>query len=160
MKLFILILVLMFSKIAMSNEFQLITESEAVEIENTLEAGSVESDELTKSIDIGNGVSTSYSFSITSKGNGGIDLLGTTLKLYDQHDDSIYIKGGLLQSHLVDLNDDGYLDILLKGIAIYTGEKGDLNEERPVKAILHYSPTLNVYNVVSKSEEIGIWLAN
>lgn len=160
MKIFILLISLVTTQAINSNEYQLLSISEVKNLAQALQLGTVNSDELAKSINIGNNVLVPYSFSITSKGNGVINILNTSIRIYDQHNDGNYFKSGLLNNRLIDLNKDGYQDLVVSGIAITTGPKGDDYIEKNIKAVLQYSPSTNTFEIISKSGEIDVWTSN
>ena len=136
----------------------LITREEGLKVLYTLPDGAGDSIIIKKELNIGHGVKTHYSFSGTSKGNGSVTIFGTTIKLLDIHDDSIIIKDEILYSLVKDINDDGYKDILIWGVAIYSGEKEwDPKEERPVVALLIFDKNKKKYIIKHKSPEIDIW---
>jgi len=65
-----------------------------------------------------------------NKGNHKYFCYRSVCRLYDSQIDSIYFKGGLLDNTIIDLNNDGYLGIKFNGIAIFSGEKEDVKEEK------------------------------
>ena len=156
MKYILSILVLVFSQSLLSET--LITREEALDVLYSVPDGGGDGIEIAKELIVGHGIKTSYSFGATSKGNGGLTIFGTFIKLLDVHDDSIIIKNDVLNSSVKDINDDGYKDILIWGVAIFTGEKEwDSKEERPVKAVLIFDKNKKKYTVKEKSPEIDIW---
>lgn len=133
----------------MSQADELITVNEMKKVQFNRES-------INKSKVLGPNVRLDYSFEITSKGNGSLILIDRLVRLYDSHDDLAYFKDGLLQNTLIDLNNDGYLDIKLNGIAIITGEKEDVLGEKNVSASLIYNPAENTFDIKSKSNEIYV----
>lgn len=110
-------------------------------------------------IDFGLGLQIPIDFGITSKGNGGFSLPGLFLiRVYDRHDDGSYFKSGLLQNELLDIDEDGYKEILLWGVAIKTDENSErIIGEIPVVAIIKYDSKAKIFKVIKKSEEIDIY---
>ncbi|WP_196140415.1 hypothetical protein [Aliikangiella sp. G2MR2-5] len=115
------------------------------------------SKEIHKSINIGPDVILEYSFGITSKGNGGLVAINKFIRIYDTHSDGITFKNGLLNSELIDVDGDGYLDIKLWGVAVLTDEKEKSLGEKDVSALLIYSKKLKGFDIKEKSDEIDIW---
>jgi hypothetical protein len=119
--------------------------------------GKVGTDILTKSLVIGDDVKVSYEFEITSKGNGAVILPGILLRLYDSYEDLSYFKNGLLNNEVLDINSDGYKDILLWGTALTFDDDGNSLGEKEVVAVLIYSAKDQKYVVLKKSEEIDVY---
>ncbi|WP_125719009.1 hypothetical protein [Pseudoalteromonas rubra] len=115
--------------------------------------------QIRKELNIGHDINVPIEFSITSKGNGGFSLPGLFLvRLYDQHDDGSYFKSGLLRNELIDLDGDGYNELLFWGIAVKTGDESEKTlGETPVVAILKYDIKSKAFKVVKKSDEIDIY---
>ena len=112
---------------------------------------------LKKSVDIGHGQKVEYSFYADADGYGGIALPGIKmLRLFDYNGESSFFRDGLLKNELLDLNADGYKDILLWGTAVMYGENDELLGEKPVVAILLYQADKKRYTVVKRSDPIQI----
>lgn len=136
-----------------------ISNSDVADILSSLKVGTPSTDTIRKNIEIGEDVTVSIEFAISSKGNGGIELPGIFLvRLYDKHDDLSYFKNGLLNNELIDLNSDGYKDILLWGTAVKSDDEGNNLGEVSVLAVLVYSPKDKIYQILRKSEEIDIYI--
>ena len=135
----------------------IISKEEINKLLPTLTDGKVGTDSLSKSLVIGDGVKVSYEFEITSKGNGAVILPGILLRLYDSHDDLSYFKNGLLNNELLDVNSDGYKDIILWGTALTFDDDGNSLGEKEVVAVLVYSAKDKKYVVLKKSEEIDVF---
>lgn len=128
------------------------------EVSNLYVSG-FKSEVLHKTLQIGNNINIPIEFSITSKGNGGFSLPGLALiKIYDQHHDQVYFKSSLLRNELLDIDADGYKELLLWGIAVKTDTKLRLiRTEVPVIAIIKYDPKSKLFILIKKSEEIDIF---
>ncbi|MEI8646392.1 hypothetical protein P4S60_18385 [Pseudoalteromonas sp. Hal040] len=115
---------------------------------------------IRKELNIRHDINVPIEFSITSKGNGGFSLPGLFLvRLFDQHDDGSYFKSGLLRNELIDLDEDGYNELLFWGIAIKTDDESEkVLGEIPVVAILKYDPKSKTFKVIKKSNEIDIYI--
>jgi len=124
-----------------------------------LYASNSESKGINKVLAIGSNVNVPIEFSITSKGNGGFSLPGLFLiRIYDQHDDTVYFKSGLLKNELVDIDSNGYKELLLWGVAVRSDEETEkVIAEVPVVAIIKYDLESKLFKVVKKSEEIDIY---
>ena len=93
-----------------------------------------ENKSVVKTIDLGNGISIKATFDITSKGNGGLDIPGGWIRVYDSHNDGVVYRDGLLKCEWRDEDGDGVLDLVVSGVAQFYGEKGNRVEvERPRK---------------------------
>ncbi|MBA6302357.1 hypothetical protein [Colwellia sp. MB02u-14] len=138
---------------------ELISSSDVELIISNFKSDSLSNNVIDKNIQIGANTNISIEFGITSKGNGGIELPGIfLLRLYDMHGDLSYFKDGLLNNELIDINSDGYKDILLWGTAIKSDDDGNNLGEVSVLAVLVYSPKDKVYKILRKSEEIDIYI--
>lgn len=83
-----------------------------------------------------------WSFSITNKGNGALEIGNIGIRIYDAHDDSTFFKNYLLNNHLEDINSDGYLDIVLSGTVLKTNEKnGKITDNHKLKTVFFYVPS-------------------
>lgn len=95
---------------------------------------------------IGRGRKLRYAFDVTTKGNGGLTIGGRLIRLLDAHDDGLVFDGGLLNHVFADGNGDGYLDLFLSGIAVYTDASGRREiGRRPVKCVLEFDPATGRY---------------
>ncbi|RXF00414.1 hypothetical protein [Pseudoalteromonas phenolica] len=135
----------------------IISKEEVNKLLPTYTDGKVGTDILSKSLIIGDGVKVSYEFEITSKGNGAVILPGILLRLYDSYEDLSYFKNGLLNNEVLDVNSDGYKDILLWGTALTFDDDGNSLGEKEVVAVLVYSIKEQKYVVLKKSEEIDVF---
>ena len=154
MRIFILISIL-YSLTASSAD--LISKAEVDKLLPTWTEGKIATDILKKELNIGHGINVSYEFEITSKGNGAIVLPGILLRLYDNHNDLSYFKHGLLNNEVIDINSDGYKDILLWGTALTFDDDGKELGEKEVVGILLFSPDDKKYKVLRKSEQIDVF---
>ena len=78
---------------------------------------------------------------VTSKGNGTLEVFNLSLKVYDGHDDTAVYKDQMLLIEFTDLNEDGYLDLMVTGIHQVTPEKGDgILDESIVVFMCHFDP--------------------
>ncbi|MGI0047669.1 MAG: hypothetical protein ACREBB_10865 [Nitrosotalea sp.] len=71
-------------------------------------------------VDIGHGVILKGRVELTTKGNGGLSIANLDLRTYDTHNDGLVYKTKMLDTDLVDLSGNGYLDIVVSGIAVHT----------------------------------------
>ena len=109
-------------------------------------------------VDLGKGSSVTARFELTEKGNGGLTVPGYGLRVYDASRDGVTFKGYLLRCEWKDMNGDGYLDLVVSGIAQYWNEKdGHLDLEKPISAVLHYVPAQKNFTLMSGSPEIYVW---
>lgn len=60
---------------------------------------------------------------VTPKGNGTLIICNLAKQVYDEHDDGSYFYGGLLDIYAEDINSDGYRDLIMKGVRLYSHEK-------------------------------------
>lgn len=86
-------------------------------------------------------ITLSYIFTITPQGNGNIVFGSYGIRIYDEHDDGLIFKGGLLNQQRVDINKDGLLDLVFTGTAVITDEDGGPPlAERPIRSVFLYHP--------------------
>ncbi len=72
-------------------------------------------------VDLGRGLEAELGLDASTKGNGLLTLLNLRLRVVDQHDDGLLFPEPL-DVGLVDLDRDGYLDVVTAGPALLTGE--------------------------------------
>lgn len=84
-----------------------------------------------ETIDLGHGVAESARIEVTSKGNGSLAICGQSFRVYDGHDNGSLFEPTMAHITFVDLDDDGYRDLVLTGLLVDTGEKGLLNLATP-----------------------------
>lgn len=96
-------------------------------------------------------------FSITSKGNGILSLPGLTVRVYDEHDDGITFRGGLLTCEWHQQPGQRYLDLIVSGIAERHDEKGNHIADTAVRAIFRYAPQERRFIPITCSPEIDYW---
>ncbi|HKY22542.1 MAG TPA: hypothetical protein VJM31_15120 [Vicinamibacterales bacterium] len=103
-------------------------------------------------------VSVAASVSITSKGNGVLDLPGAKVRLYDRHEDTVTFAEGLLNNELVDIDGDGLKDLVLWGTAVETDDKGTSEiERRPVLCIFKYDPHKSIFINTVPSKDVSVY---
>jgi hypothetical protein len=97
------------------------------------------------------GVAIPYTFEITSKGNGSLVFGSYAIRIYDAHDDGFLFDGFLLDQSQRDINSDGWLDLIVTGAVLMTGEKeSDPSSTRPVRAVFLFDPLADSFtNTVS-----------
>lgn len=104
-----------------------------------------------KKFSLGVGVSADVTIDVTAKGNGYMSLLNLRLKVFDEHDDGAIYEGGLLHIDFVDLDGDGFKDLVISGLVIYTGEKETSpRSSEPVVFIYHLEPKQRKFKLVYK----------
>ena len=59
----------------------------------------------------------------TQKGNGTLQIHNVYVRFYDQHDDGLVYRNGILELELKDINNDGVKDVFITGVLKFTGEK-------------------------------------
>jgi hypothetical protein len=70
---------------------------------------------LTRDVSIGPGVDRDMVIHVTSKGNGELRLGEVRRRIYDDHDDGVTYRNSMFDIALTDLDDDGYIDMVLSG---------------------------------------------
>jgi hypothetical protein len=78
---------------------------------------------------------------VTSKGNGTLQIANLKLKVVDCHDDGAHYHRGWAHIDVADIDEDGWKDLVVTGIADYTEEKtGEVFEQEPFTFIYRYDP--------------------
>jgi hypothetical protein len=90
---------------------------------------------------------------VTTKGNGILSVANLKgLHIYDDHNDGIIYKGGLLKLEFFDVNGDGCLDLAVSGILIVYDEKGSkVIDEIPIVYLYLFDPNRQIYLEAYKS---------
>ena len=75
-----------------------------------------------KMIEIGAAFKLKAYIEINHHGNGDIKIANLFLGIYDEHEDGAYYRNGLLDTDFVDINGDGFKDIVVSGAVCYTDD--------------------------------------
>jgi hypothetical protein len=111
-----------------------------------------------KLIDIGHGIRANAVIDVTTKGNGTLSVSNLRLHVLDEHDDGEVFVGGLLHAEFVDINQDGYKDLVIYGISEQTGEKeGDPVSFAPVVSIYIFNPLEKCFKLRFRCGTILDW---
>ncbi len=96
-------------------------------------------------VDLGRGLVVDATSDITSKGNGTLNILNQSLFIYDAHDEGDVYEHGRLNVAFTDLDDDGYRDMVITGVVLYTYETGDdvIADREAVTWVYTYEPDAN-----------------
>ena len=86
-------------------------------------------------INVGPNVSYLARMEVTNKGNGLLAFANLRLRVFDGHDDGSFYDNELLDVEFVDLNADGYKDVIVSGICIKTDDKGKKLRQELVTSI-------------------------
>ena len=76
-----------------------------------------------KKILIGEGLPYSAKMEITDRGNGWLKIANLDLHVGRSGYDSLIYKNGLLDVDFIDINGDGFKDIVISGLALYSHEQ-------------------------------------
>jgi len=97
-------------------------------------------------------------FEITSKGNGGVELPGLGVRVYDSHDDELVFRDWLLRCEWRDDDGNGVLDFVVTGVAVQTDEKsGAERSSLPVRGAFRYITKQRRFEPTLCSPEIYYW---
>lgn len=98
------------------------------------------------------------SLSLTSKGNGTIDVLGLRIRIYDAHEDWVTYQGGLLDFDNKDVNSDGFQDLIFSGVANIFDDKGVFIRHEAIVMIFVYAPQQKTFEraYIKLPEELSI----
>ncbi|PYK98422.1 MAG: hypothetical protein DME19_12600 [Verrucomicrobia bacterium] len=78
-----------------------------------------------KEINLGRGVKLAAKIEVTAKGNGTLTIGKLKVAVFDDHNDGAFYEDEMLKTDFVDIDGDGFLDLVLSGIICFTDEKGD-----------------------------------
>jgi len=110
---------------------------------------------VSKRIVLGRGFSIKAIFSITTKGNGWLEVSGLGIRVYDSHNDGIIYRRGLLKCIWKDENGDGILDLVVSGTAEHWNEKGlKVESVSDVRGLFRYVSSERRFVAVECSPEI------
>lgn len=113
---------------------------------------------VTKKIEIAKGIWIDAVFEITSKGNGGVDLPGLGVRVYDSHDDGLVFRDWLLRCEWRDVDGDGMIDFVVTGVPVRTdGQSGAELSSLPVRGVFRYIAELRRFEPGTCSPEIYFW---
>lgn len=100
-----------------------------------------------KEIVIGKGVKFTAKMEISARGNGILDFANLRLKIHDADPDIIFYENDLLDTDFIDIDGDGYKDIIISGIVCYVDDKNsDLVLKREsVVYIYMFSPAKKIF---------------
>jgi len=127
-----------------------IVHSDVIKIEDfvTPEDGMPGELEWNKVIDIGHNLTYPAKLRVTAKGNGGLEFVNLNLHVYDYHDNGRYFEGGLAHVEFIDLNGDGYKDIVVLATVIYTEDEQtgeSISITKPAIFIYYFDPKARSY---------------
>lgn len=109
-------------------------------------------------VEIKKGLEIPYVFEKTSKGNGVLTIGGLGIRSYDAHRDTMLFEGFLLRHQFIDVNQDGYRDLVLSGIVLLLGEKEiDPVSHRATVAVFLFDPKTKKLNPTVTDEAIYFW---
>jgi len=113
---------------------------------------------VTNKIEIAMGIWIDAVFEITSKGNGGVELPGLGVRVYDSHDDELVFRDWLLRCEWRDDDGNGVLDFVVTGVAVQTDEKsGAERSSLPVRGAFRYITKQRRFEPTLCSPEIYYW---
>lgn len=97
-------------------------------------------------------------FNVTTKGNGVISVPGMNVRIYDAHDDGLVFENYLLKCEWKDTDADGFLDLVVSGTAILTGDQGDAKPTKiEINGVFRWDDEDRRFEVVRCSPEIYTW---
>ncbi|MCB9397913.1 MAG: hypothetical protein H6510_08860 [Acidobacteria bacterium] len=120
------------------------------------ELNGVETETLSKQFFRAPNLSIKITFRISSKGNGILSLPGLLIRIYDEHDDRLFFDPPLLENEWVDLNQDGYRDLVVSGNAILTDEADKISTRHSVKATFVFDPKTQTFVTTQACPEIYV----
>lgn len=119
-----------------------------------------------KKFNVSKDLSLHYRLSRTTKGNGAIEIVrqiewkaedGIVIKIYGRYRDNVIFKNRCLQVKIKDLNDDGYKDLLIHGIAQFIDEGGKVESEKSIVSIFLFNKKTENYEAVLDDNHIEHW---
>lgn len=98
------------------------------ELKDLISQAARSDNEFYTQLELSSDISLPATIRVSTKGNGSLSVANLRLKVYDSHGDTRIYDNSDIKINLVDLDGDNLKELLLSGIVIYTGEKGDINE--------------------------------
>lgn len=136
----------------------LLTQQDVKKLWDTFQASTPETDSLNLSVQVSYSLKVIGNFSITSKGNGVLQVPGVNIRLYDGHDDGVVFDSFLLNNELVDVDGDGFKDIVLWGTSILYDDKDDKEiGRRPVLSIFRFDPKTKKFINTVPSQDVYVY---
>lgn len=87
-------------------------------------------------ISIGPGVDVVVRTEVTSKGNGAFHLKNLEVRNFDQHHDAAVFRDDALKTEFIDLDGDGYRDLVVSGAVIYTADRPESPQRSFVETVV------------------------
>ncbi|MCC5790924.1 MAG: hypothetical protein JJT75_14940 [Opitutales bacterium] len=96
-----------------------------------------------------------YSFTIKAKGKGITEIGGISIRTYSAPRGQSNFEGFLLKHDFIDINDNGYRDLLLSGIyRINHDNESDAFSQRVIVAIFLFDPQIGQFKPSVKDEAV------
>lgn len=104
---------------------------------------------IDREVQLGPGHACRALLDVTSNGNGVLYLSGFRIRVYDVHDNGVVHSPGMLISILMDVDGDGYRDLIVAGEAAVTDEAGTSIDRRQISQVHLYSPATRSFGPAS-----------
>jgi len=121
---------------------------------NSYRSGTPGTESITLPIRISSALTVKGTFSISSHGNGVLSLPGVRIRLFDSNQDGVIFDGFLLENELVDIDQDGFSDLVVWGTAIQHDDEGGEIGRRSVVSIFWYDARQAVFRNTLKSVDV------
>ncbi|WP_028109744.1 hypothetical protein [Ferrimonas futtsuensis] len=113
--------------------------------------------QIQKTVTINETITVPLLFEFSQRGNGSVKIKhGLWIRIYDCHNNSYIFEPCLMEQELLDINSDGFNDVLFESQLIYTGEKESdpKIDKGKVFVQLIYSPSEKTFILGKHSESI------
>ena len=91
-------------------------------------------------VDLGRGLTIPVEVAFTTKGNGTMTCLNLQKRIYDVHDDSVVFAGWFASVIFVDVNEDGYRDLVIASAILESQD-----DKRPAISSRRYTQSIRIY---------------
>jgi len=110
-----------------------------------------------ESVLLSKGVIIDVVFEEFQNGNGSMSIDGQIFFIFDNHGDGASYNNGLLDVQFIDLDDDGFLDLICSGVVEFTGEiDQEVYEKESVVFIYIYNQMQKKYALKYKKASFDL----
>ena len=97
----------------------------------------------------------------TVRGNGGMEIGEQSFRILDGYEDGASYQDGVLAVEFKDVTNDGYVDLLINGVVLYTGEiDSEIYEQEKVHFCYAYDPDIKLFVLRDRTSSFDLMTEN